>query len=60
MIEMNLVCFLCFFSNYQVGYGVKNIPTQSGIFDIEVPCWRPTGSIWDKISGICLQTIFIF
>lgn len=32
------------------GYGVINVPTQSGTFDLEVMCWRPLGSTMDQIS----------
>ncbi|KAL9644433.1 hypothetical protein ABK040_013661 [Willaertia magna] len=37
-----------------VGYGVLNIPTESGYFDLEVVTWRPLGSFKDQINEMII------
>ena len=36
------------------GYGIVNIPTQSGTFDLQCEIWRPVGSIKDRIMEMFL------
>jgi hypothetical protein len=36
------------------GYGLVNIPTQSGTFDIECAIWKPLGPLKDRISEMLI------
>jgi B9 domain-containing protein 2 len=36
------------------GYGVVNIPTQSGMFDLVCEIWRPVGTLLDRITEMLM------
>ncbi|EFC48927.1 hypothetical protein NAEGRDRAFT_30379 [Naegleria gruberi] len=35
-----------------VAYGVLNIPSQGGYFELECPTWRPVGNLKDRIGDL--------
>ena len=36
------------------GYGFCYVPSSPGIFDLDCPCWRPTGDLSENIYGFFL------
>eukprot|EP00741_Cyanophora_paradoxa_P008346 tig00001299_g8073.t1 len=37
--------------NDLAGYGFCHLPASPGVFDLEVPCWRPVGSWSERFSA---------
>jgi B9 domain-containing protein 2 len=54
MEEMTLVGSEISLANKIVGYGVANIPSQSGTFDIECAIWKPLGTLKERISEMLI------
>ncbi|KAL7502536.1 hypothetical protein ACHAXN_000869 [Cyclotella atomus] len=38
------------------GYGFAHLPTNAGYYELEVHCWRPSGSIEDELQSFFLGT----
>lgn len=39
-----------------VGYGFVHIPCVPGFYDIDVPCWRPTGNQQEELMAFFLES----
>lgn len=37
-----------------VGYGFEHVPVMPGVHQLEVSCWRPTGSMQDELAAYFL------
>lgn len=37
--------------NKIAGYGVLNIPFRNGFYKLDIMCWRPKASFFDKMIG---------
>ena len=38
------------------GYGFTHLPTNAGSHDLEIRCWRPSGSLSEELSSYFLGT----
>jgi B9 domain-containing protein 2 len=38
--------------NHIAGYGISIIPMEAGTYNLDICCWRPAVSFFDKIVGV--------